>query len=553
MGRYTVGVDFGTLSARALVVDADTGRELADAAMDYPHGVMTQALPDGTPLGPDWALAHPGDYLACLGAVIPEALKRAGVRAGDVAGLGIDATSSTALPVDGNNAPLCLKPEFARKPHAWMMLWKHHAAQDHADRMTDLAHRRGDAFLERYGGRVFSEWLFPRLWQILKEAPEVYAAADRFIDVGDWLVQRITGTDTRAGGIAGYKCFWNRAEGFPEAFLAAVDPRLAAAPRDKLRGTIKPIGSLAGRITGAGSALTGLVPGTPVAAANIDAHVSMPALGRAEPGDLMMILGTSGCHILVGDALRCVPGICGVVDGGILPGMIGYEAGQSCVGDMFAWYVDHGCPAYVHEAARAGGMDAHRWLTDRAARLRPGESGLMALDWWNGNRSVLADAGLTGLMLGMTLSTRPEEIYRALIEATAYGTRVILENFERNGVPVKRVFACGGIARKNPLLLRIYADVLDREISVVRTSQAGALGSAIFAAAAAGLYPSVAEAAGRMGGAGDEVSAPETDNVRIYDALYREYLALHDHFGRGGSDAMKRLRRIREAACRFTP
>ena len=276
-------------------------------------------------------------------------------------------------------------------------------------------------------------------------------------------------------------------------------------------------------------------------------------LGRAEPGDLMMILGTSGCHILVGDALRCVPGICGVVDGGILPGMIGYEAGQSCVGDMFAWYVDHGCPAYVHEAARAGGMDAHRWLTDRAARLRPGESGLMALDWWNGNRSVLADAGLTGLMLGMTLSTRPEEIYRALIEATAYGTRVILENFERNGVPVKRVFACGGIARKNPLLLRIYADVLDREISVVRTSQAGALGSAIFAAAAAGLYPSVAEAAGRMGGAGDEVSAPETDNVRIYDALYREYLALHDHFGRGGSDAMKRLRRIREAACRFTP
>lgn len=550
MARYTVGVDFGTLSARALVVDADTGRELADAAMDYPHGVMSEALPDGTPLGPDWALAHPGDYLACLERVIPEALRRAGVDAGDVAGLGIDATSCTVMPVDAANVPLCVKPEYAGNPYAWLLLWKHHAAQGFANRMTEIARARGEAFMERYGARVSSEWLFPRLWQILEEAPEVYAAADRFIDVADWLVQLITGTDARAEGIAGYKYFWSRDAGYPEAFLGALHPRLATAPRDVLRGTMAPIGHLAGRVTEEGAVLTGLLPGTAVAAANIDAHVSMPSVGRAGAGDALMILGTSSCHMLLGDALKPVPGICGAVAGGILPGLIGYEAGQSCVGDGFAWFVERCCPAYVHEAARAEGVDVHGWLSRRAARLRPGESGLMALDWWNGNRSVLADADLTGAVLGMTLATRPEELYRALIEATAYGARVIFDNFAARGLPVRRVFACGGIARKNPLLMGIYADVLNRELRVVRTNQSGALGAATFAAAAAGLYPDVTEAAERMGGVEDRTYAPDPDHARVYDALFQEYLALHDHFGRGGSDAMKRLKRIREQALR---
>ena len=546
MNHYTVGVDYGTLSVRALVVDVSTGRELADAAMDYPHGVMTEVLPDGTPLGPDWALAHPGDYLACLGQVIPEALRRAGVDARDVAGLGIDATSCTALPVDAGNTPLCLKPEFSGVPHAWMMMWKHHAAQDWANCMTHAALRQGETFLERYGGRVSSEWLFPRLWQILEEAPEVYAAADRFIDVADWLVQRITGTDTRAEGIAGYKYFHSPVDGYPEAFLASLDPRLAAAPHDKLRGTLKPIGSCAGTITEAGATITGLNPGTPVAVANIDAHVSMACVGRTRPGDALMILGTSNCHMLLGDVSRNIPGICGTVEGGLIPGMVGYEAGQSCVGDSFAWFVDRCCPAYVRDEAGAEGLDVHQWLSRRAARLRPGESGLLALDWWNGNRSILADADLTGLMLGLTLSTRPEEIYRALIEATAYGTRVIFDNFQRNGIPVKRVFACGGIARKNPLLMSIYADVLNREIRVARTAQSGALGSATFAAAAAGIYPDVAEAAERMGGVEDRTYTPDPDHVRVYDELFREYLELHDYFGRAGSDAMKRLKQIRE-------
>lgn len=551
MKRYTLGVDFGTLSARALVADAATGRELADATMDYPHGVMTSALPDGTPLSPDWALAHPGDYLECLSRVVPEALKRAGVSPDAVAGLGIDATSCTAMPVDSENRPLCLDPAFASVPHAWMMLWKHHAALDYANRMTDIARQRGEGFLERYGGRVSSEWLFPRLWQIVEEAPEVYRAADRFIDVADWLVQRLTGTDTRAAGIAGYKYFWSAEAGYPSGdFLAALHPGLRDAARDKLRGTVRPIGDSAGALTAAGATLTGLNPGTPVAVANIDAHVSMPCVGRVGPGDYLMIIGTSTCHMYLGERAFPIPGICGAVADGIIPGLTGYEAGQSCAGDSFAWFVERCCPAAAKEAAEREGVGLHEWLTRQATKLLPGQSGLIALDWWNGNRSVLVDAELSGLILGLTLSTRPEEIYRALIESTAYGARTILENFERHGAPVRRVFACGGIARKNPLLMQIYADVLNRELQVAYSKQSGALGAAIFAAVAAGLYDSVPDAAERMGGTDAHAYVPDPGAADVYDKLYREYLALHDHFGRGGSDAMRRLRRIRDEASR---
>ena len=547
MRRCTIGVDFGTLSARALVVEADTGLELGSSVMDYPHGVMSEALPNGAPLPPDWALAHPGDYLACLGKVIPEALARSGVAPGEVAGLGIDVTACTVMPVDRNNAPLCLKPEFSGNPHAWMMLWKHHAAQPYANRMTDIARQRGEVFLERYGGRVSSEWLFPRLWQVLEEAPEVYAAADRFIDAADWLVQRLTGSDARAQGIAGYKYFWNKAEGYPsEDFFAALNPNLRRVAADKLRGELLPIGGRAGGLTAEGAALTGLLPGTAVAAGNIDAHVSMPSVGRTGPGDYLMIIGTSTCHMFLNDVEQPIPGICGVVEDGIIPGFFGYEAGQSCVGDSLAWFAERCCPGQAREDARPAGMDIHGWLTSLARRSHPGQSGLLALDWWNGNRSVLVDADLSGLILGLNLSTRPEEIYRALIESTAYGARAIVDNFERHGAPVKRMFACGGIARKNPFLMQVYADVLNRELRVASSDQSGALGSAVFAAVAAGLYPTVGDAAEAMGRTDARAYVPNPEHAAIYSQLYREYLTLHDLFGRGALHTMKRLKRMRE-------
>ena len=555
MSKYTIGVDFGTLSARALVAEIGTGRELGVASMDYPHGVMDSALPDGTPLPPDWALQSPRDFWDCLGVVIAGAVRCAGIAREDVIGLGIDATSCTVLPVDACNVPLCEKPEYSGRPHAWMMMWKHHAAQNKASRITEIVRERGDALLERYGGRVSSEWLLPRMWQVLDEAPEVYAAADHYIDVGDWLVSRLTRDDPsqapcRSACIAGYKYFRDPETGYPSHdFLTALDPRLAERLPDQLRGQVLPAGSLAGRLTAAGARHVGLHPGTPVAVANIDAHVCMPSIGPVEPGDYLMILGTSTCHMLTAEEDRFAPGICGAVKDGLIPGMMGYEAGQSCVGDHFAWAARTCCPPEYHEAAKREGRDIHGYLTQLAEGLRPGESGLLALDWWNGNRSVLVDADLTGLMLGMTLATKPEEIYRALVEATAYGARTIIENFESHGLPVRRVFACGGIARKNPFIMQLYANVLNREIRVAASSEAAALGSAMFGAVAAGRddggYDSILDAAAEMGHLSERRYLPRREDACVYERLFREYTALHDWFGRGGSDVMKRLKIIR--------
>lgn len=551
MSKFTLGVDFGTLSARALVVEVGTGRELAAATMDYPHAVMSRELPDGTPLKPDWALQDPQDYLDCLRAIIPEALRQSAVSADDVIGVGIDFTANTMLPVDANGVPLCFQPAYASIPHAWAMLWKHHAAQDRARRIQEIAEARGERFLKRYGGKVSSEWMFPKLWQILDEAPEVYAAADRFIEAGDWIVLQLTGNEMRSASMAGYKAFWHKADGYPsDDFFAAIDPRLAHVVDEKLSRKLYPAGTRAGVVTPDAAKWTGLRAGTAVSVASIDAHVSLPPAGLVDPGKLLMILGTSTCHIMLGDVEREVPGICGVVEDGVVPGLYGYEAGQSCCGDHFKWMIDNCVPKVYCDEADARGMGLHALLTEKAARLRPGESGLVALDWWNGNRSVLVDVDLTGLMVGMTLATRPEEIYRALIEATAYGTRVIVENFEQHGVAIDGLYACGGIAKKNPLMMQIYADVLGREIRVARSTQTPALGSAMFGAVAAGRafggYDSIADAAREMGGVDEKSYAPIEENRIVYDALYQEYLRLHDAFGRGGNDVMKRLKQIRD-------
>jgi L-ribulokinase len=551
MGKYALGIDFGTLSARALVAEIGTGRELASFSMDYPHGVMDDALPDGTRLPPDWALQHPGDYVDALKAVVPEALKRSGVPAEEIAGVGIDFTACTVLPVDASNTPLCLKPEWAKNPHAYVKLWKHHAAQKEADALNRIARERGEAFLARYGGKTSSEWIFPKIWQILNEAPEVYRAADRFLEAADWVVWLLTGEAVRSACAAGYKALWSKREGYPSPdFFRALDPRLERVVEEKLKGEIRPIGDRAGAITKQAAALTGLKEGTPVAVANIDAHVSMPPAGLTEPGDLIMILGTSTCHIMVGREEKHVPGICGVVEDGIIPGLMGYEANQ-VTGDHFNWFVDHCVPERYAREAREKGVSPHQLLGDKAARLKPGESGLIALDWWNGNRSVLVDGSLSGLILGLTLTTRPEEIYRALVEATAFGARTIHEAFENAGVPVKALYACGGIARKDPFFMQVYADVTGREIRVARSAQAPALGSAMFAAVAAGRqaggYDSIVDAAREMGGLTDAVYRPDAASHEVYNRLYEEYRQLHDWFGSGGSDAMRRLKAIKEA------
>lgn len=551
--KYTIGVDFGTLSARAVLLEVPSGREAAAAVYEYPHGVMDEQLPSGRRLPQDWALQNPQDYLEALGHTIPAVLREADVSPDDVIGVGTDFTACTVLPVKADGTPLCFLPQWKDEPHAYVKLWKHHAAQDKANRLNAIAEERGETFLARYGGKISSEWAIPKLWQILDEAPGVYEAMDRFIEAADWIVWQLTGVETRNSCTAGYKEIWSKREGYPsEDFFAALDERLRRVVDEKLSRTITPLGQKAGEITQKAAALTGLNPGTAVAVGNVDAHVCVPAVGIDGPGKLLAIIGTSTCHILMGREECKVSGMCGVVADGVMPGYFGYEAGQSCVGDHFAWFVDNCLPAAYVEDARAKGMNIHTYLRQKAQGLKPGESGLLALDWFNGNRSVLVDVDLTGLILGMTLQTKPEEIYRALIEATAYGTRMIVETFRENGVPVDEFYASGGISQKDPMAMQIYADVLRMPVRIAGSQQGPALGSAIFAAVAAGKdaggFADVFNAARRMGKVKEAAYEPVAEHAQVYDRLYAEYKRLHDYFGRGENDVMKRLKALKKQA-----
>ena len=552
MEKYTIGVDYGTLSGRAVLVNARTGEEKADAVYEYPHAVMDEQLPCGVKLGTDWALQHPQDYLDVLAHTIPEVLKKAGVSADDVIGIGTDFTACTILPTKRDGTPLCFLPQYEREPHAYVKLWKHHAAQDKANRLNEIAAARGETWLQNYGGKISSEWAIPKIWQVLDEAPEIYEAADRFIEAADWIIWQLCGKETRNSCTAGYKEIWNKRAGYPSPdFFKALDPRLENVVQDKLGTVITPLGSRAGALTEEAAALTGLRPGIAVAVGNVDAHVCVPAVGIDGPAKMLAIMGTSTCHIMMGTEEKQVPGMCGVVEDGVMPGYFGYEAGQSCVGDHFAWFVENCVPAAYEEEARAQGKNIHVYLTEKAEKLRPGESGLLALDWWNGNRSVLVDVDLTGMMLGMTLATRPEEMYRALIEATAYGTREIIENYRANGVPVEEFYASGGISQKNAMAMQIYADVLNMPIKIAGSAQGPALGSAIFASVAAGEaaggYDDIFTAARAMGRTKNLVYTPDPESAAIYDKLFAEYVKLHDYFGRGANDVMKRLKAIKKA------
>jgi len=433
---YAIGLDFGTESGRAVLVDVATGEEVAAAVHPYSDGVIDERLP-GTDirLPPDFALQNPADYIEVLKTTIPAVLQEAGVDAEDVVGIGTDFTACTMLPVDEEGVPLCQKPEWRDNPYAWVKLWKHHAAQPEANELNRIAAERGEEWLPRYGGKVSSEWLIPKIWETLNRAPEVYAAADRYLEAADWIVLQLTGNERRNSCTAGYKGLWDKETGYPDDdFFAALDPRLRHVVDEKLSRDIYPLGGRAGGLTEQAAAWTGLRPGTAVAGGIVDAHVSVPSATVTGVGRMVMIMGTSSCHMVLSEEKRVVPGMCGVVEDGIIPGLFGFEAGQSCVGDHFAWFVEHCVPAPYQVEADAQGLTLHQLLEQKAAALRPGESGLLALDWWNGNRSVLVDVDLTGLLIGATLLTRPEEIYRALIEATAYGTRIIIETLEEHGV-----------------------------------------------------------------------------------------------------------------------
>jgi len=546
--NYVVGVDFGTLSGRALVVRVADGAELADAVCPYPHGVVDDRLPGtGERLPADWALQVPDDYIQVFRTAVPAALSASGINADDVIGIGIDFTACTILPTTEDGTPLAELPAFAGDKHAYVKLWKHHAAQPQADRINALARERGESWLPRYGGLVSSEWEFAKGLQLLEEAPDVYAATRHWVEAADWVVWRLCGRYVRNACTAGYKGL--RQDGaYPSPdFCAALNPGFRDFVADKLEHPIGQLGDAAGTLTDEAASWTGLRPGIAVAVGNVDAHVAAPAAQAVEPGQLVAIMGTSTCHIMNGASLEIVPGMCGVVDGGVLKGLWGYEAGQSGVGDIFGWFTANAVPPEYHDEAGRRGLGLHEYLTELASRQQVGEHGLIALDWLSGNRSVLVNHELTGLILGLTLATKPEDVYRALLEATAFGTKVIVDAFNTSGVPVEEFIVIGGL-KKNPLLMQIYADVLDMPLSVVSSAQGPALGSAIHAAVAAGAYSDVAAAAAVMGGRQRGVYTPDPDAAEAYRALFAEYLTLHDYFGRGGNDVMRRLGDLRRRA-----
>lgn len=518
MKQYTLGIDFGTLSARAVALDVATGQEVASGEFVYPHGVMDRQLPDGTVLPAMFALQHPRDYLDGLQALCTQILTK--IPKEEILGIGIDFTTSTVLPVDEKGRPLCFFAEFAGQPHAYAKLWKHHGPVKQAEKMNRLAKEQKSPWLEGCGGTVSSEWLFPKILETLEEAPAVFERTDRFYEAADWLILMLTGRETHNPCMAALKGCWSEKLGYPEdTYFTSVHPKLQGIVGTKVCAKVDRVDTPAGYLSREGAALTGLAEGTAVAMPVGDAHAAMSALNITKPGQAMVVIGTSGVMLANTEAPKSVPGICALTHGGVFPNVCTMEAGQAALGDSFDWLV---------KTFRL----SHKELTEKASLLRPGENHLLALDWWSGNRSVLKNDGLSGMILGLNLQTRPEEIYRALIESTAYGLRVIVENYEKNGVAIGDICAAGGIALKNPMLMQIYADVLGRTIAVSGCTQAGARGSALYGAVAAGLFPNIFRAAEHCALPAVAVYTPIEAHVEVYHKLFAEYRRLHDYFGK---------------------
>lgn len=548
---YVIGVDYGTESGRVVLVEVSTGKVVATHVTMYKDGVIDKVLPNSSiKLELDFALQNPNDYLLVLSSSVPEVIKQSGVNPENVIGIGIDFTACTMLPTDQNLEPLCLKPEFKDKPHAWVKLWKHHAAQEEANKMNELALDRGEEWIHRYGDKISSEWMIPKVWQILNESPDIYTEAEYFLEASDWITSKMTGDIKRNSCAAGYKGTWHKEKGYLSAeFLSLLDPRITDIYKTKLRGDVVASGTKAGNLTPEMAALMGLPEGIAVAAGIIDAHAGVPGTGVTTPGKMVMVMGTSTCHLLLSNKEVYVAGISGVVEDGIVPGLYAYEAGQVAVGDIFAWFVDHHVPEYILEEANRLNKSIHQVLEKKAEALRVGESGLIALDWHNGNRTPLVDSDLSGLMIGLTLSTRPEEVYRALLESTAFGTRTIIDTFRNNGIEINQLYACGGLPHRNKLLMQIYADVTKMEIKISDSTITPAIGAAMYGAVAAGKenggIDTIEEAAKIMPKIKEESYKPIKENVLIYEELYKEYTKLQDYFGRGENNVMKRLKQIK--------
>lgn len=550
MGKYAIGVDFGTASGRVVVVNVENGEVAGVHETIYKHGIIDHYLPNSNiSLKKDTALQHPQDYIDVLQESIPMGIKKAGVHSKDIIGVGLDFTSCTILPVDETLVPLCFKNKWRKHPHAWVKLWKHHAAQPQADKINALAKKKNQPWLKRYGGVISSEWMLPKVMEILEEDSEVYHETAYFMEAVDWLTSLLTGSLQRSSCTTGFKGIWNKESGYLEPeFLRELHPQLKNIYEDKLSGKITPIGKRAGVLTAEFSQRIGLEEGTPIAMGMIDAHAGVPGSGVTSSNKMVMVMGTSTCHMLLSNHEQFVDGISGVVENGIIPNLFAYEAGQAAVGDIFAWFTKENVPAYVKENADKENKSIHEYFETLASKLNPGSNGLLALDWHNGCRTPLVDANLSGALIGLTLSTKPEEIYRSLLESTAYGTKMVIEQFQKKGIEISELVACGGLPRRNKLLMQIYADVTGMPIKITNNTLTSAVGSAIYGAVAAGSenggYDDVSQAAQNMTSLKDHVYLPNKEKNEKYSSLYHEYVKLVDYFGKGKNNVMKYLKKL---------
>lgn len=549
--KYTIGLDYGTLSGRGVLVRCRDGEAILDVAKEYTHGLMNQYLSDNKTILPsEWCLEHPNDYLEVLEYVIIELLKNSGVNKEDIIGIGVDFTASTVLPIDEKSFPLCMKEEFTGRRNAYVKLWKHHGAQKQADYINILLKELGQEDSPRFGGAVSPELMVPKVLEMLQEDPQVYESASEIIEAGDWITRVLTGSNCRSCSMAGYKAWWNQREGYPNReFFAAVDPRMENFVEEKLPGKICNVGKAVGTLSYEWAERLGLKEGIPVASAVIDSHAGVPGSGISCEKQAMLVLGTSSVMVALNDKPYSQKGVYGGVRDGVVPGYYALESGLAAVGDLFAWFVENLVPMSYYKEANEQGLDIYGLLNVKAVKLKAGESGLLVLDWWNGNKTPFVNGNLTGSIIGLTLNTKPEQIYRALLEATAFGTRQILELYEESGIQIEEIIASGGIASKNPMLMQIYADVLGKDIKISASNQAAALGSAIYAALAAGLkkggYDSYGEAVKKMSRVREKVYIVDLRSKKKYDKLYQVYRKYSTVMGQQEEDILQELFNIK--------
>lgn len=551
MSKYVFGFDFGTLSCRGVAISLDDGSLAATEECHYQHGVISGTMKHKPiPLPNEWFLQDPEDWVESMSIVSQRLLKDSGIRPEDVVGIGTDFTSCTLLPIKKNGEPLCLDERFRDNPNAWPKLWKHHGAQSYAERIERYAKAHTTWLKEYFGNSVSSEWVFPKMMQVAEEAPEIYREADYFIEAVDYIVLLMTGNLARNSGVLGVNAFWIEGRGYPDReFCKAIHPLMENVAETKLAGDFVKAGDAIGYLTAEMSGKLGLTTKTVVAAGHSDGAVAGCGAGVTESGSMMLVMGTSTCHQMMYHDFRSFDGVCSIAADGMIPGLYGYESGQPATGDLFGWFAENFVPARYVERAAQEGKSLLTYLGELAEKIKPGESGLVALDWFNGNRSILSDYNLSGAVIGLTLHTKTEEVFRALVEANIFGSKRILDNYEENGVHISTLYAVGGIALKSPWIMQMCADIFNQEVIVPQFNNVPARGAAACAAVAVG------KAYGAPGCVDFEESSrrlipkerliyhPHDEMSKLYEQVYRYYRKLHDIFGMDDS-FMRGLKRI---------